>query len=87
MKLTVYSVQDLVANTFSFPFYERSPNQALSVFKQVCGSPDSLFHQFPDSYRLLKIGTFDDEGGTFENFPHEVICFASDFVSNQSDNS
>ncbi len=87
MKLTVYSVFDQVSKTYSYPFYEQFPNQALSVFQQVCGSPDSLFHQYPESYRLLKIGTYDDEGGTFENFPHEVICSALDFVSNKSDNS
>lgn len=81
MKYNVYSVYDKVANLFYLPIYERGPNQAIGAFKQACYSPDSLLHQFPESYQLCQIGLYDDEGGTFENLPHEVICSASDFVN------
>lgn len=81
MKYNVYTVFDQVANHFFLPFYERGHNQAIGAFKQACSSPDSLLHQFPESYQLCKIGLFDDEGGTFENLPPEVICSASEFVS------
>lgn len=87
MKYNVYTVFDQVANHFFLPFYERGNNQAIGAFKQVCVAPDSIIHQFPDSYRLCKIGTFDDEGGTFENHEPEVICLATDFVTDTTENS
>lgn len=93
MIYNIYSVYDSVGKLYTLPFFERSENTAIANFKNVCQNPESLLAQFPESYTLNLIGTFDDEDGFFNNQPigtNNLICKASDFVikeKNSANNS
>lgn len=58
MRLSVYTIYDVIAQTFNKPFTEINHGTATRSFKQsLAGAPN------PEDYILYYIGTFDTENG------------------------
>ena len=75
MKQTCFSIYDEKAKAFLPPFFLPNEGMALRTFSDCCNSDTHQFGVHPEDYALYKIGTFDDEKGSFDlpNGP-ELIC-------------
>lgn len=66
MKLALFSVQDLKAGVFLSPFPARS---AIDAKRQIAASfensamRDTPVAKNPEDFRLMHVGSFDDESG------------------------
>ena len=80
MKKMVYTIHDLKAGTYHTPMIANTHAEALRKFSDLASSADSNLHRYPDDYRLLHIGWFDQESGDLEAAePHTDLGQASQF--------
>jgi len=81
MKLTVFSIFDEKAQTFSKPFFLTHKGEAIRVFSDVVNDEKSMIAKHPEDYKLYKLGSFDDVSGVMESLPMpEFINNATDFL-------
>lgn len=75
MLTSVYAIYDDTAKVFNTPFFMHNDGMAIRAFKgHVNGAVDSALHDFPEQFKLFKLGTFDDSKGEFQT--HEPIYIA-----------
>lgn len=79
MKLLVFAVRDMKAETFGNPIIQRTRQEALRAFGAEASREGSLVHQFPGDFSLYLIGEYDPENGLVEPVTHSLLGHASDF--------
>lgn len=83
-KYNIYSVYDLKANAYGTPFFKQNDQIAVRDFSNVCLDPNSLLSRNPEDFRLVKLGSFNDETAAIESDLPEFIASAVD-CCNKSD--
>lgn len=63
MMLKVYSVYDVKVQAYSTPFFSVNDSTAFRSFSQLRNDPATQVNQFPDDFRLYRLGDFDDSSG------------------------
>lgn len=81
MKLQMFSVFDVKAQTFFKPMLFVHKGEALRAFQDVVKDPKSMLGKYPEDYKLYVVGVFDDVSGeVVGNEIPEFVNNASDFV-------
>lgn len=79
MILRAFSVHDVRADIFNVPFFKRSIGEAIRDFTELANDEQSLVSKYPSDYRLLVVGSFNDQDGSFVTEQPTNLGFASDF--------
>lgn len=78
MKLEIFAILDVKADTFGQPFFMHNTNLATRSFSEACMNPDGEFNKYPLDYVMYKIGDYDDsEGKITGNVPEEIMSAKS----------
>lgn len=81
MKHNAYSVQDTKANRYNKPYFMQSNVDAMRVFQQNCQDEKTLWHTYPDDYRLMLIGEFCEETARMTTLEiPQMLASARDYV-------
>lgn len=82
MKLLMFSIRDIKADSFATPFFFATQGQALRAFGDLANDKQSTVGQHPEDYVLFHCGTFHIDTGDFEALPHPAhLATGSDFVN------
>ncbi|WNK14884.1 MAG: nonstructural protein [Microvirus sp.] len=68
MKLELFSIRDGKAQVFNMPFFAASIAVGERHFMALKKDPLSIVHQFPDDFRLYRLGWWDDHDSGFSLF-------------------
>lgn len=83
MKVKMYSVKDVKAKEFNFPFTFANDAAAVRGFGDaIChGDKNSLLASHPADFQLWSIGVFDTESGVVVSYGSDAVVLAtgSDF--------
>jgi len=63
VKLSLYSVYDLVAKTYTAPYAAQSDAIAIRSLLTAVRDPNSTLSQHPHDFRLFKLAAWNDESG------------------------
>lgn len=80
MKKHLFSVRDVIADTFAQPFVSHNPNTAMRDFAHACQDNSSAIFRSPESFQLFHVGFYDDESGTLESITPQLVANATQFV-------
>lgn len=61
MKTKLYSVEDVKSGRFNPPFASQTDVDACRAFQRNCENTETLWNKYPEDFRLVHIGFFDDE--------------------------
>lgn len=85
MKLQVFTVMDLKAETFMPPFFMNNTKLAERVFGDAVNDGEHMFNKHPEDYALYHVGEWEDEEGKFTNFDTpKSLGIAAQYVHNKS---
>lgn len=70
LKQPMYSIFDLKAQTFGFPFTAPTDGSAIRLFQNETNRADdtNLLYKHPADFILFKVGTFDIASGELTSF-------------------
>ena len=63
----IVSIEDKEAKIFNEPKLVINKVQAMREFIEMCNDDKYPFKKYPEQFRLVKLGIFDDEKGEFLN--------------------
>lgn len=67
MTQLVFAIWDGAAGAYSQPFFAVKNEVALRMFNSACSDKASNLFKYPEQFTLFRLGSFDDNLGTFEN--------------------
>lgn len=75
--INIFSIKDTNANTYQPPFFQRTPEAAIRLFKLEVNRADqhNLVYQYPEDFELHYLGTFNEETGEIKA-QHQLIASA-----------
>lgn len=73
----LYAIYDAQTKLHTLPVPIESDRDAIHAFKLQCNTPKTPYHDFPEDYTLLKIGTYDQRTGIVAKEEHSIIATAS----------
>lgn len=80
MRLIAFSIYDVKSETFSPPFFKTARGAAIRDFKMLVNDKQSVPGQFPDDYKLVALGEFDDSNAEFVVFANpESLGFGGEY--------
>lgn len=82
MKVNLYCVEDIKAGRFNPPFVAQTSVDACRAFEKNCLNSESLWNKYPEDFRLVCVGTFDDENPIASEWKHPgFIASAMNYVT------
>lgn len=66
MNQNVYVLHDLVAQTYTMPFFMHNDSEAKRIFMTWLKNPELPMAAHPDDYSLYHIGFYDTDNGIIE---------------------
>lgn len=81
MKLKVFSVFDIKSELFSAPFYMNTAGEAVRAFRDLVNDKATMPGKYPADYKLVCLGSFDNESGIFDVEPQVSFGFGTDYVA------
>jgi len=78
-KMKAFCAEDLKLSVFMPPFFFLHTGQALRAFEDLVKDGNSIVGKYPNDFRLVEIGEFNDQTGEFVSCTPHVIAVASDF--------
>lgn len=85
MKLQVFSVYDIKARAFAFPFYCGNTEIALRYLAEGANDPTLQLCKNSEDFTLYHLGEWNDENAEFKSTqPPMVVARASDLKRTQS---
>lgn len=88
MNLILCSVYDDKVGAFQRPFFVRSRGEALRVFMDACGDPESPLSKHLEDYKLFELGSFNEEDGSVIGNKSGAVCIGSAlFLMNGTEDS
>lgn len=64
MKLNVYTIKDIKAETFGNPFYSTNDQTAKRSLEQASNDPNTTISKYPEDFVLYRLGDWDDTSAT-----------------------
>lgn len=81
MILLVLGIYDVKADAFTRPpFFMGTRGQATRAFADLATAEQSEVAKHPEDYKLMVLGTFDDNTGELKPQQIESLGFASEYV-------
>lgn len=65
--INVYSVLDKQTDKYSNPFYAHNDTLAMRMYQKVQENPESDLAKYPQDYKLVRLGSFDERTGELTN--------------------
>lgn len=81
MKLNAYAIYDMAAVAYMRPFFLQTDAQAERMFTDLAIDADHPVGQHPGDYSLIRIGSFNDSNGQFEDASNETVCTGLEAVA------
>lgn len=78
MIFRAFAIHDIRADVFNPPFFVRTVGEAMRSFTELANDPQSFVSKYPQDYRLVVVGSFNDERGDLVAEPVTSLGFASD---------
>jgi len=72
-KLIAFSAEDLKTASYLAPFFCAHAGQALRQWEEFLNDPRTIFGRHPMDFRLVEIGSFDDQTGVLDACKPHVI--------------
>lgn len=69
MTLSIVSVYDACALTYSKPYFESSTGSAVRSFQDACSNADSAISRHPEHYSLFLLGEYNTDNAKFDLLP------------------
>jgi len=84
----VYAIYDNVALLHHRPFTERSHQTAVRQLRAEVNrvDPQNLLNQRPQDFRLMHVGTFDEETGELHGVRPELVAECSALLNVNTEN-
>lgn len=80
----MFSVYDTKARNYSNPFTAINQQVAIRDFTQAVNESSSQLNKFPDDFKLIEVGEFDDENCTFDIHKEPInLGFARNFLDSE----
>lgn len=80
MKLIAFCIYDEKVEAFKPPFFAQAVGQAVRMFGDLCGDPETPFSKHPDDYRLYRVGEFlETEGRLVPAVMPELVASGGNF--------
>lgn len=79
MMLRIYSLFDTKTRMFNWPFYSVNDDDC----RRRCTSllrMENKYSEFPEDYRIVRLGTFDDSSGIIKKTDAVPICDLSELI-------
>lgn len=80
MKMTIYTIFDAAAQTFTRPIFLPADGMATRVFVDMIQDPNQELHKYPQDYTLFRIGTYDDQDANIEPQPAQRLMSGSEAI-------
>ncbi|WNK12538.1 MAG: nonstructural protein [Microvirus sp.] len=80
MRQIVFSVYDIKAECYLFPFTYPAIGQAIRQFQDMCSDDNHPMGKHRSDYRLYRIGEFDDNTGDIVAAIPTVLCTGEEVV-------
>lgn len=77
MILRAFCVHDVKADLYNAPFFVPTRAQAERAFAGIVNDPQTELAKYPDDFRLVAVGVFNDQVGEMVPSKPELVCFAS----------
>lgn len=79
----VFSIYDTKSEIFSPPFFMLTNGAAIRAFRELANSSDNDIGKYPGDYRLMCLGSFNNESGEFDTTSEKManLGYASDYVN------
>lgn len=81
MILKVFSIIDIKADAYGTPWFAPTVGMAVRNFSDAINDARTGFSRHPSDYKLVCLGSFDDNSGRFFDDGAQSIGFGSDFVT------
>ena len=82
MKLDIFAIRDIKAQTYGNPSYFTYKGEAIRAFQDIMSNPNAPFIKHPEDYELFKLGSIDDNTGELIGMKMpEFIIKATDFAN------
>lgn len=65
MEMLLFTVYDVITDTYSFPFSAKNKTDATRSFRVAANDPKTSIGQNPQDYSLYYLGTYNDENASF----------------------
>lgn len=81
----IYTVYDQKAEAYLQPFFVQTEGLAIRSFSDCVNSDSHQFGKHPEDYTLIELGTFDDNGPTFDTLViPKTVGTGLDFITKRS---
>lgn len=73
MKMEIIATRDIVSNLYGQPMFVPTIGGAIRAFGDECKrkEPNNILSTHPEDFELWHLGSWDDNTGIFDMFPHE----------------
>lgn len=66
MKIKIFTIYDIKAQSYLPPFYMQSTGQAMRAFEDTVNDETTQFSKHPEDFVIFEVGSFDDQTCTFD---------------------
>lgn len=73
MKAKIYSIYDIKTCVYNTLMLLSNDEHAIRQVAMLLRQAKGIMHEFPQDYRLMSLGTFDDSNGTIEATTPELV--------------
>lgn len=89
LPVLIYVVHDIVADTYSTPFFAFTPSHLVRTIRDLYDSCTSLFEHYartPHDYRIYQIGEYNIQNGTIIVGQHQYVMSMTSVFANPATN-
>lgn len=76
----VFSIFDVKADAFNTPFFAPSNGIAIRQFSDLANDPQSTVNRHAADFKLVCIGSYNDQLGLLEAEAHQSLGFATEYI-------
>jgi len=87
MILQCYSIYDIKADIYHVPNFCHNTAHAKRVYAIEIGKSQTVFHQYPEDFRIFHVASYDDSTGIMKPVePVHYVCEMQELVVKQPGN-
>lgn len=85
MKTKLFAIYDVKADSYASPFTMPTNGMAIRGFVDLAKDPQTMIGKHPEDYKLVQIGSFDDESGrVVSEDVFTSLGFASEYLNQEN---
>lgn len=79
MEMQVFAVFDKKSELHNLPFFMQTTGEALRAFMDLVRDEKTVLFRHPEDFKLVRLGTFDNKGGSFKMSEAVTVAHADEF--------